>query len=211
MKVTRSAAIALLIALGFKTAEKRNNAGLAEKLQAVGDHYDADSFSGDKEQKELLEKILKASTIEVIDDEGAKEETEEKSKKHKKAEKVEAAEEAETESDEAEEASEEESGEEKPKSKKKEKEVKKEKKAAKPEKSEKAKKKPPVNDTPKDKFGNREGSQAALINAAISKKWTAAEEIVKSSGFSLARVQSHIRYLVGKELIEVGDKGVRAV
>lgn len=191
MNITRTAAIAVFAALGFKTADKWNTARLNEKVAKIADNVT------DKEVEAIEDKEIKSTVMDVIDDLKA-------GKTVTVTEDEPAKSEAKSEEKPAAKADEKPAKEEKPsKPAKEEKPAKSEKpKADKP----KAKKEEPA----KDKFGNRVGSQAADINAAIGTGWATEEEVCKATKLKPARVQNHFRYLESKKLLETDEKkGVR--
>jgi hypothetical protein len=59
----------------------------------------------------------------------------------------------------------------------------------------------------RDRFGCREGSQSATINAALTSKPQASTAIAEATGLNSARVRAHLKYLVAKELIAETDEG----
>ena len=59
----------------------------------------------------------------------------------------------------------------------------------------------------KDKFGCREGSQSAAINAALTAKAQDVATLAEKSGCTQARVRNHLRDLLAKDLIVQGDDG----
>jgi len=88
---------------------------------------------------------------------------------------------------------------------------KKSKKASKGEKAEKGKRpttkaKP---NAPRDQFGNREGSQAAAINAVMTKKSQTAKEIAEAAGFDVGRVKGHLAFLINHGFAEKTEKGYK--
>lgn len=193
--ITRSAAIAIFVALNFKTADKWPDDRLNKRISQLADNVDADAVNSidDATVKADLKNVLKSleagDTVTVAVEETAKKE------KLAKAEKP---------------ASEEAPAEKPKKAAKAEQEPAEPAKKEKPAKAEKPKasKEEPA----KDKWGNREGSQAAQINAQLSKKWATVEAVAEATKLSAARVRSHFKYLEGKKLIELSDeKGARAV
>lgn len=203
MTITRVSAIAIFVALGFKTADKWDTDRINKRLSQIADQVDDDAVKGveDDDTRKSLQSVLKAlgagETVELEAEKKAKTEDEPEKPKAKKAK--------------AEPAAEEGDEPEKPKSKAKaepegDDEDDKPKAKAKAEKSEKKAKAEPA----KDKFGNREGSQAANINAALAKKWTTVAEVAKATKLSEARVRSHFKYLEGKKIAEYdAEKGAR--
>lgn len=203
MKINRTAVIAIFVAIGFKTADKWDMARINKRVAQLPDQVDSEIVAGfaDEEVKKNTKAILKAfaaeETVEVIDDSApskpsAKPDAEEgKSEPEKKKdagkiaeEKVKASAKPAAASDEDEEP--------KPAAKKQ---------------PGKAKEEPA-----KDKFGNREGSQAANINAQLAKKWTPIADIAKKTGLNEARVRGHGKYLEGRKLAEYDkEKGIRLV
>lgn len=195
MNITRTQAIAVFAAIGFKTAEKWNTARLNEKVSKIADNVT------DKEVEAVQDKDIKSLLMDIIDDLKAGKTvtvTEDDGKTAAPAEAPKA----------------EEKKEDKPA---KEEKPAKEDKPAKSEKASSKKDDKPAkssggkkNEPAKDKYGNRIGSQAADINAAIGKGWTTEEEVCKATKLKPARVQNHFRYLEGRKLIETDEKkGVR--
>ena len=58
-----------------------------------------------------------------------------------------------------------------------------------------------------DQVGNRVGSQAARINAVMTKKPQKAEDIAKASKLGVPRVLGHMRYLIGRKVVEETKDG----
>ena len=58
-----------------------------------------------------------------------------------------------------------------------------------------------------DGVGNRVGSQAARINAVMTKKPQTVADIAKASKLGVPRVIGHMRYLVGRKLVEESKDG----
>ena len=63
--------------------------------------------------------------------------------------------------------------------------------------------------TQRDAFGNRIGTQAADINAKVTTKPKDVASLAKESGYSAARVRSHMRALLGKKLIVETKEGFK--
>lgn len=62
----------------------------------------------------------------------------------------------------------------------------------------------------RDRFGNRVGSQAATINAALAKKWQTDEEIAKATSLPVNRVRGHAKWLESQKKVEISkEKGIR--
>ena len=231
MKVSRSAVVALLVAMAYKNAEKWDDQKIQDTLKKMPkllkDMGDDELPSKDmaKLAAEIAEAVKDKEEIELTADKKAdkkskKEEKPAKGKKAKKDEDEEESDEDEEESDEDEEEESDEEGtdeesdedeeeeeeEEAPKPKKGKKE---DKKSKKEDKDEKPKKKAPKKESAeKDKFGSREGSAAALINACIGKKAKSIADIAEESGRSASHVRNHVRHLEGKKLVKSDDKGV---
>lgn len=181
MNITRARAVAVLIAIRFKTADKWEDDRIAKKLSGVNETVVKDDMKTIEDADVLadLKAVLAANekgdpiTVESPTEEkekpAAKEEKSEKSEKPAKAEKSE--------------------------------------KSAKAEKTPKAEKK----EAAVDKFGNREGSQAAKINAQLKKSYTSEEDIAKGAGVTVARVRGHLKWLISNKKAESGEKGYRLV
>lgn len=206
MKLTRTAAIELFQELGFKTANKWDDARLQQKLDKIGDAVDSSTAVESETAKETLAGVLKSIEAgkKIVLDGG---------KKAKKVEAEEAAEEAPAEDTEA--SKTEKTAEKKtkkaeaeeapaPKSEKKAKAEKVE--ASKPEKKEKKAKAP---SGAVDACGCREGSQAAQINAAVTKKVQTLDEIAAACGLPMSRVKLHLKAMVAKGKMEQSDKGFK--
>lgn len=169
MKLKRSAAVSLLVALGAAMAGKWTAAKLLGKLKKIDELVDDDTKL-EGEDAATLKAIQKANEAEgdiEIEDDVNDEDTEAQPVKGKKA--------------------------------KKDPEAKKGKRPttnAKP-------------NAPRDQFGNREGSQAAAINAVMTKKSQTAKEIAEASGFEAGRVKGHLAFLVGHGYAEKTEKGYK--
>jgi preprotein translocase subunit SecD len=59
----------------------------------------------------------------------------------------------------------------------------------------------------RDKLGCRVGSQAATINACVTGKAKEASVIAKEADLPLARVRSHLKFLVAKGAVAESDAG----
>ncbi|HRT84706.1 MAG TPA: hypothetical protein P5523_08715, partial [Bacteroidales bacterium] len=83
-------------------------------------------------------------------------------------------------------------------------------KVTKPEKAEKPakekKEKPAKEKVEKNKYGHREGSQAALIDAAFEKGGSY-EKIAENLKLSVARIKSHYHHMVSDKGIKFVEKG----
>ena len=209
MKIQRSSAIALFIALGFKLADKWDLTRLNAKLSKVHENVGDEEISAIKDDgvRKVATQVIAAlnaeTAVEVVEDSASEDAPAEKPAKKSKvkaapAEEVPAEEEAPAapakkvkkakEAPAAEEAPAEET-------------------PAKPAK-EKASKKSEVE---RDRFGNRTGSQAANINAQLSKKWTDEATIATGAGVNVARVRGHLKWLKEAGKVEAGDKGFRVL
>lgn len=95
MKIPRSVAVALFVALNFKTADKWTIDKLGEKLKKIEEHVDEDTKLGDAEKKNLA-KVTKAlaanEEIEITDDTPAPAKVAPKPAKKEEAEETEEAE-----------------------------------------------------------------------------------------------------------------------
>lgn len=206
MKITRTAAVAMFVALGFKVADKWDNARINKRLSQMADNVDEDAIKTIESDavKADVKSVLKALKA----DETVEVEEEAKAPKAEKAEKPAAKEDEASKGKKdagkvAEDKVKESAG------------GKKEEPAAKDEKPAKAAKadkpaKAPKAEAEVDKFGNRVGSQAANINAELAKKWTSVADVAKATKLSEARVRSHFKYLEGRKLGEYDvEKGFR--
>lgn len=190
MKITRTAAVALFVALGFKLADKWDNDRLSSKLSKVHENVGDDDINAiadeavKKDAKAVVAALNAKEAVEITDDGKAEKPAKEgKSEKPAKADKKEKpAKEGKSEADSN-------AGEGKPE------------KPAKSEKKDKGEK-PAKSDVKRDKFGNREGSQAAQINAQLAKKWTGEDDIAKGAGTNVARVRGHLKWLIGEGYAE---------
>lgn len=78
------------------------------------------------------------------------------------------------------------------------------KKAAKKTPAKKAVKK---NQVTRDAFGSRKTSQAAAINAALTKTPQTPQQLAEATKLKLHRVRSHLKYLEGRGHVVASDKG----
>lgn len=196
--IPRTVAVAIFVALNFKTADKWPDDRLNKRLSQLADNVDKDTVASIEDDavktqlKDVLKQISDGSTVEVEPEAAAKPKkpaADEETPAPKKKAAAAPAEEA-------------------PAPKKK---APAEEPAAKPKKADAAPKKA-KEEPAKDKLGNRIGSQAANINAALSKKWTSVADVATATKLSEARVRSHFKYLEGKKLAELNDeKGARLV
>lgn len=67
----------------------------------------------------------------------------------------------------------------------------------------------PTTEVDRDRWGCKEGSQAAAINACIGTKPVAVEAIAKKTNLNTGRIRAHIKFLLGKELIVETDDGYK--
>lgn len=203
MKITRTAAIAMFVAFGFKIAEKWDDAKLNKRISQIPDQVDEDALKNladeavKKDVKDVLAALEKGEEVTVEVEDAPKAKAEKPAK-----------------------AAAEDEGEEKPKAKTKDagdKAVEKVKASAKkdePAGDEKPAAKPAAKakkeEAAVDKFNNRIGSQAANINAALAKKWITIADVAAATKLSEARVRSHGKYLEGRKLAEYdAEKGIR--
>lgn len=198
MEVKRSELIDAFVAAGLKNAGKMNRKDLLKKCSDFRGVCEADEDDTpeevvealedlDEDQAKLLVDIMTAADddedIEIVDDKAAKKST--KKTTSKKSTKKKAADDDEEEDDDEEAP---------PKKKKSTK--KKSKGAGTKKKSEVA----------RDKFGNKEGSQAADINACFKgKKPVTVDKIVETTELKRGRVKAHLKWLEERNHIE--DKG----
>jgi len=187
MNITRIAAVAVLVAIRFKTADKWDLDRVQKKLSGINETAVADDLKGIEDKAVLadLKAVLaaneKSEALTVEDD----------SKPAEKAEKSAGKDPGKTAEDKVAESA-----------------------GVKTMKSAKATKHPttpPKSDVVRDKFGNREGSQAAAINAQLKKSWTDEETIAKGAKVTVARVRGHVKWLIGQKKAESGEKGYRLV
>lgn len=74
-----------------------------------------------------------------------------------------------------------------------------------------ADKAPAKKDAPaRDKWGCREGSQAAIINAAIGSKPKSTEAIARDTDLSSARIRAHVKFLIAKGLVSESEAGIKS-
>ena len=59
----------------------------------------------------------------------------------------------------------------------------------------------------RDAFGSRKTSQAAAINAALTKTAQTPQQLAEATKLKVARVRAHLKYLVGREHVVATDKG----
>jgi predicted transcriptional regulator len=221
--------------IDIKSADTWPEEKMLGKLKKLPEVVDDETFDEDKGLKKVLADILlaveKGTDIEIIDDvKDAKKKAEKGAKADKKSAKKskdEDDEDDEEEDDEDEEGSDdeeesddedEESDEEESEDEDDEEEEEEDEKPAKKEKKGKAEKKEKKKgkrggggfgdrDAPKDRFGQREGSQGAAINATLTEKPKKIDKIAEECELGKPRIASHLRYLEEKGIVEQTDKG----
>ncbi len=215
MKISRTSAIAIFVALGFKTADKWDDDRFNKRLSQMADNVDDDAIKGiedegtRKELKGILKALENSETVEIEAEAKKKPAAESDETETPKAKTKAPAEDDETETPAPKKKDAGKVAEEKVKSS-----TKKTEDADEPEapKKKKVVAKSTKEEPAKDKYGNREGSQAANINAQLAKKWTPVADVAKATTLSEARVRSHFKYLEGRKLAEYdAEKGARLV
>lgn len=63
--------------------------------------------------------------------------------------------------------------------------------------------------TTRDKFGSREGTESANINAALTTKPQTVAQIAEKTGLSTSRVRNHMKWLIDREHITKTDDGYK--
>lgn len=225
MKITRTQANEVLAAMGWNTANKWTDSKVLARLEKVAALSETDSTVGDPEVNKIIRAMAEAhengEAIEIGEAEAPAKKSKgkkapakkapAKKKSKRKAPPVEEEEEDEDEpdlDDEEEDEEDEEDEEEAPPPPPRKKGKGKKTAPAKKEKSTEPKAKKAAAE--KDKWGNRVGSQAAVINAVVSRKSKSVDEMVEETGLGKARVQGHMNYLLKRDLIEKTSKGYRA-
>jgi hypothetical protein len=226
VKVKKSVAVALLTEIGFKGVGGLTAAKLLGKLKTVPAKIDEDTEVEDEAAGKLLEQIAEdpevIDRIEIVEDKPAKGKGKKappakaakkgKGKKAAKEEDDEEDEDADEEDDEDEDEEDEDDTEEEDEDEDEEEDSAKSKKGKKSKKAKgakgaKGKKGKPSKEVETDKFGCRVGSQAAAINAAITKKVQKADKIAEASKQKSYRVKSHLAAMVAKGHVKKTDKG----
>jgi outer membrane biosynthesis protein TonB len=191
LSIKKSKLVKLFEALGFKIASEWDDKRLVSKAAKLEEIVDVSAIKKEK-TKTLVNKIIAAGGVKLkpTDEEPTEEKTPKKKKKKKTA------------------------TEEKPAKKKKDKKSKKSKKEAKPKKAAKkskkkaSKSKAKAKESTKDALGCRLGTQAAKINACLTKKTQTIEKIAKAAKLTPARCLAHLRWLAReKELIKETNDG----
>jgi hypothetical protein len=59
--------------------------------------------------------------------------------------------------------------------------------------------KPSKEEGARDRFGNRVGTQAAVINAALTAKPQTAAQVAETTGLNAGRIASHFKWLLDRE------------
>lgn len=199
--LTRGDAIGVCAGLGFKNVAKWNKDRMVKKLEALttDEAYEDleidEDIVEDEEERDRLNNVLEQlreaeGKFEVVNRDSVEvndSEDEDGSKEGVNGEVDEDASRAEEEVEDKEETV----GDEK-----------KEKKARK--KSTKA----PKEKTPRDKFGNKIGTQAAAINACICDEPKTARQLADETGFSAGRITGHMKWFVEHGFGKMVDKGV---
>lgn len=65
----------------------------------------------------------------------------------------------------------------------------------------------PKTEVARDKWGCKEGSQAAAINATLGPKPVDVETIAKKTNLNAGRIRAHLKFLVEKEVVVATDDG----
>ena len=63
--------------------------------------------------------------------------------------------------------------------------------------------------TTKDRFGSREGTESATINAAMTTKPQTVAQIAEKTELSTSRVRNHMKWLLDREHIAKTDDGYK--
>lgn len=221
MKISKQALADIFVGCGFKGAQKWSAQRFEAKMKdLVGSIEEGFSLDDEKLQAKL-EKLIAAvnaeEEIEIVEgkSKSAAEEKEEKpAKTDKKKDKKKSSKKAKAEEAEEEESDEEEEeGEEKParKSSKKKPAAKKttEKKPAGKANAKTSKKKPAAakKSEGRDRFGNRVGTGASVINSALGKKPKTVADIAAETKEQPQRVRAHLMWLEEREYVTNTDKG----
>ncbi|MEQ8791768.1 MAG: hypothetical protein RIC55_36230 [Pirellulaceae bacterium] len=61
----------------------------------------------------------------------------------------------------------------------------------------------------RDRFGSREGTESATINATITNKPQTVAAIAEKTGLSASRVRNHMKWLMDREHITKTDDGYK--
>ncbi len=61
----------------------------------------------------------------------------------------------------------------------------------------------------KDRFGSREGTGSAKINAAMTAKVQTVAQIAEKTELSIARVRNHMKWLLDRDFISKTDNGYK--
>lgn len=64
--------------------------------------------------------------------------------------------------------------------------------------------------TTKDRFGSREGTESAKINAAITTKPQTVAEIAEAAKLTTTRVRNHMKWLLDRDHVAKTDNGYKA-
>jgi len=241
VKISKDDAVAVCTALGWATSAKWDKKRMLRKLKEVvelaeeNEELIGEDVVEDDDERERLNKLVKRmvkakgdvdvtlTTVEEPDEEeetveDTETETEDADEEEEEEEEDEPApkkKSAKTKKAPAKDEDEDEEEEEKPKKAKakakkapaKEEDEEDDTVPAKPKKEKKAK----VKNGEVDKFGSRLGSQAATINAALSKKAKSFEAIAKETDLTIARVKGHTKFLAEKGVVTITDDGVSLV
>lgn len=165
MKIKKTEAVALLVALDFPKATTLSAKDLEHRIQQVPEKVAAEDVP--KDQKDLYDKLVAAKgDIEVVDDSDAKDEPAGRKSKVDKAVDKAAAE-------------------------KKKADAKKP--AAKEKTERKPREKKARTEVEKDKYGSVVGSDRAKINAAFPTDWASIEEIAEDADVDLKKTKSRLR------------------
>lgn len=203
--VTREQAVNLFVSLGLKTASKRSDKELLNKLQKINTLVDETTDTGDDALNDLLDDILQAETIKMEFKED-KEVTEGKPAVKGKKKKVKVSSLATSPTEEATKAYEKKTKKKaKAQPKAKAKTAGKKKKAAKA-KAEGKNKTTKKSSTEVDKYGARLGTIKARIYACMSKKPKTMKELMAEAGIDTIQ-HGYINELIKKGLAEKTEKG----
>lgn len=171
MKIKKTEAVALLVALDFPKATTLSAKDLEHRIQQVPEKVAAEDVP--KDQKDLYDKLVAAKgDIEVVDDSDAKDEPAGRKSKVDKAVDKAAAEKKKADAK-------------KPAAKGK--------KDAKEKTERKPREKKARTEVEKDKYGSVVGSDRAKINAAFPTDWASIEEIAEDADVDLKKTKSRLR------------------
>lgn len=214
LTILRDDAVALCVALKFKTAGSWNKQRMLRKLKDLAEMVEDGGIEVDPEDSEdhdRLNKLLKSiagagGVVNVVQELPSEEEDEVRATEDIEVEEdeppvaEEAGSEAEEETVEDEKA---ETAQEEPAEKPKKKGRRGKRREKQGTKSENPK------DVGKDRFNSRIGTQSAQINAVLESKGKTIDQICEDSGLKKARVRSHIKWLVDRDFVTFEENVVK--